>query len=243
MAIPGGSFTSSLKIHLIKNAIRPEWLPFGMSSEQLGDATFKLGSCTALGVGGRGFKDAGSQSLARNRAPDIPKRIKISIFDGTGPLRWPEAFGEEGFSLSARLFRKGVGGGPLKWGKRAGEASKPLGNQDVGREQPSPFSVVWSGSSFLRQLAGQRIAPGQVHRKIFLFNVPVSPHQNSFPVKRRAFQNFLLELSVLFGRVELPVDLHLTPICRNGGWTGVVKPSSSFSSYCYYDYYQYSYYD
>ena len=70
MAIPGESFTSSLRTHLIKNAIKPEWLLFGVSSEQLGDAVFKLGSCKALGVGGRrlqrrGFPELGTKLRAR----------------------------------------------------------------------------------------------------------------------------------------------------------------------------------
>ena len=121
MAIPGESFTSSLRIHWIKNAIRPEWLPFGMSSEQLGDTTFKLGSCKALGVGGRSLQRRGFTKLGTKPRTRHPKRIKISIFDGTGPLPWPEAFGEEGFSLSVRFFRKGVEGKPLRWGKKAGE--------------------------------------------------------------------------------------------------------------------------
>ena len=169
MAIPGESFTSSLRMHLIKNAIKPEWLLFGMSSEQLGDAMFKLGSCKALGVGGRrlqrrGFPELGTKPRARyqreSRSAFSMARVhclgqkhsgkkaspcQSGSFGGpTNPQKGPVKDVRPQRELNHSMFGS-MGGGPLMWGKTAGETRNQLAIKGVGlRVRDRMYSCRWS---------------------------------------------------------------------------------------------------
>ena len=134
------------EIAKLRGPVQHEALSFGVS-EQLGDAIFKLGCCKALGVGGRGptspgYKNGVSQSSVRNRAPDIPRRITSSIFDGTGPLSlsvpWPEAFGEEGFTESLSVRLSGGGDPQIRNGSATTTWSGLRGMGRSTRKRPKP---------------------------------------------------------------------------------------------------------
>ena len=65
-----------------------------------------------------------------------------------------------------RSGSKGVGGGPLRWGKGAGETRNHLA---IKTSAGTAFALLGGlgVSPFLRQGPGQRIATGQVNREIF----------------------------------------------------------------------------